>query len=163
MSKAKTAEETPFEKNLNHEDRLTELDNKYKRALADYQNLARQAAADKVAFAKYANTALILELLPVYDHLQLSLVYADGADRWLAGVRHVAEQFKKVLAEAGVEPIDAAGRVFNHDVMDAVETVDTDDAEQDGLVAKELKAGYRLFDKVIRPAQVAVFKVKTTN
>jgi nucleoside triphosphatase len=132
----------------------------YKRALADYQNLLKQTAKEKMEFAVYANEHMLKEILPVYDHLKMSLEHHNGetTDNWLQGVKHVVKQFKDVLKKIGVEEIKTAGEKFDHNNMDAVKNEDTDDESLDGQVAKQVKAGYMLNGKVIEPAKVIVYK-----
>ena len=142
------------------DEKIDELENKYKRALADYQNLIKQTAREKGEFVKYANEGLLMDLLPIYDHLKMSLAHPAENDKWLEGVKHVLGQFKKVLSEAGVAQIETVGKKFDHNLMEAVESKETSDANQDDLVAKELRAGYTLNGKVIIPAQVVVYKLR---
>ncbi len=141
------------------EEKTDDFKIKYLRALADYQNLLKQTAREKEEFARYANESLIRDFIPVYDYLKLSLAHAPADDKWLEGVKHVLGQFKKVLAEAGVVEITAAGQPFDHALMEAIETEDTDEADKDNLVARELKTGYSLNGKVIIPARVSVYKL----
>lgn len=147
----------PPEKNI-----LAEMEHKYKLALADYQNLLKQTAKERTELALYANESLILDLLPVYDNLKLSLQHfpADGPPQWKTGLEHVLEQFKRVLQENGVSEIATKNKKFDHSLMEAVETRATADKTQNDLVAEELKSGYQLHTKVIIPARVAVYKLK---
>jgi molecular chaperone GrpE len=145
------------------QENFKDLEAKYLRALADYQNLIKQTAREKGEFVKYANEGLLIDLLPVYDHLKMSLDHANATDKWLEGVKHVLGQFKKVLSEAGVLAIETNGQPFDHNLMEAVANEDTDEESQDGLVAKELKAGYTLNGKVVIPARVTVFKLKAES
>lgn len=149
-------------KEINHEELAKELDHKYKLALADYQNLLKQIAKERVELALYANEAMILEIIPVYDNLKLTLDhYPENGDKnWLIGFQHIIQQFKKVLADNSVEEIATTDIKFDHNLMEAVETVETDDEKKDDVVAKELKPGYKLHNKVIIPARVAVYKFK---
>ncbi len=141
------------------EQRCAELDHKYKLALADYQNLLKQTAKDRVDLALYANEALILELIPAFDNLKLTLQHfpADGDANWRTGLEHVISQFKKAFADNGVLEIVTEGK-FDPVTMEAVETAEIDDAAKDETVAETLKGGYRLHEKVIMPARVKVFK-----
>jgi molecular chaperone GrpE len=142
----------------NHQEKVIDLENKYKRALADYQNLSKQTAQDKADFARYANESLVRDFIPVYDYLKLSLIHAPADDKWLQGVKHVLNQFKKVLTDAGVAEIEALGKPFDHSLMEAIENEETTDETKDNLVAKELTTGYTLNGKVIIPSRVAVYK-----
>ncbi|MFA5155032.1 MAG: nucleotide exchange factor GrpE [Patescibacteria group bacterium] len=127
-------------------------ENKYLRALADYQNLLKQTAKDKEDFAKYALTDFLHNVLPVYDHLKLAMAglgEADNQNPWAEGVRHVLKQFKDVLSQHGIEEIETVGQKFDHNTMDAL------DGSGD-TVKQEVMPGYRLNGKVIRPAKVVV-------
>lgn len=143
--------EDDVEKN-HHSDRKDELEHKYKRALADYQNLLKRTAAEKQEFAKFANEELIREILPVYDNLKMSLLHADKEaekNGWLEGVGHVVRQFKDTLNAMGVEEIEAEGKKFDHHTMEAVEG-------KGDMVKREIKPGYKLRGRVIVPAKVIV-------
>lgn len=125
---------------------------RYKRALADYQNLLKQTAREKEEFVKYALDDFLQNVLPVYDHLKLAmkgLSEAEAKNPWAEGVKHVLKQFKEVLCQHGIEEIRTVGEKFDHNVMEAIsgagETVKT-----------EVSPGYKLNGKVIRPAKVIV-------
>ena len=125
---------------------------KYKRALADYQNLLKQTAKEKQEFVKYANEQLIYEILPVYDNLKLALMHSKGVkdnNSIREGVKYVLKQFGDALKNAGVEEIKTAGMKFDHNTMEAIEG-------KGDKVKKEVKAGYLLNRKVIAPAKVVL-------
>lgn len=125
---------------------------KYLRALADYQNLLKQTAKEKQEFAKYAVGDFLQDILPVYDHLKLSLTglsEEEGKNAWAEGVRHVLKQFKDVLAAHSVEEIKTVGEKFDHNTMDAIDG-------SGETVKQEVMPGYKLNGKVIRPAKVIV-------
>ncbi|MDI3496367.1 MAG: molecular chaperone GrpE [Patescibacteria group bacterium] len=130
------------------------FEKKYLRALADYQNLLKQTAREKEEFAKYAISDFLYDLLPVYDHLKLSingLSEEEAKNPWAVGVKHVLKQFKEVLLNRGIEEIKTKDEKFNHDMMEAIE------GEGD-MVEKEIMPGYKLNGRVIRPAKVIVKK-----
>lgn len=132
---------------------------KYQRALADYQNLLRQTAKDKSDIIRYGNEKLLNELLPVYDFLKISLAHSAENDPLASGLKYVLQEFKKVLTNASVEEIVTKDQMFDFNAMEAVETVETEDETQNDKVAKELQSGYMIYDKVVRPARVAVYKL----
>ncbi len=138
-----------------------EFEHKYKLALADYQNLLKQSANDRRDSVMYANQGLIMEILPIYDNLKLSLKHGGEAseNQWLAGISYVIAQFKKALEEAGVKEIATSGESFDPMSMEAVENRETGDKKLDGKVAEELKGGYMLNEKILVPARVAVYKL----
>lgn len=123
---------------------------KYKRALADYQNLQKRAIDEKQEFAKFANEQLILEILPVYDNLKASVEHIEEAAKdnpWAEGVKYVIKQFDDILEGAQVKEIEALGKKFDPASMDALEG-------KGDKVKKVVKAGYTLRGKVIAPAKV---------
>lgn len=138
------------------------FENSYKRALADYQNLLKQTAKEKMQFAAYANERMLKEILPVYDHLKLAIEHHSGetADDWLKGIEYVVKQFKDVLEKIGVQEIIIQDKKFDHNLMEAVSSKETDDQNLGGTIAKQVKAGYKLNGKVIEPVKVVVYKLK---
>ncbi len=137
---------------LLEEKSLDDWENKYKRALADYQNLLKQSAKDKEEFTRYAISEFLIEILPVYSHLKLSLAglsIKDSQSPWAEGVKHVLKQFKDVLARNGLEEIPTKGKKFDHNTMEAV-------GGKGDTVKEELMPGYKLHDRVIQAAKVIV-------
>lgn len=136
-----------------------ELEDKYHRALAEQQNLIKQHQKDRAHYVHFANEQLLLEILPVYDNLKLSCRHfnPDNTASWLEGINYIIKQFQSVLSQQGVKEIPTVGQPFNHSTMDAAEVVDTENDQQDDLVAEEIKPGYQLEEKVITPARVKVY------
>lgn len=129
---------------------------KYKRALADYQNLIKNTEKNQAEFVKYALKDTILDLLNVYDHLKLSLSSLPEAEKksaWVEGVGYVLKQFKELLENKGVKEIKSLGEKFDYQSMEALEG----DGE---YVIKEVSCGYTLNNKLIRPAKVIVGQKK---
>jgi len=134
------------------EEDLDSWENKYLRALADYQNLLKQSAKDRSDFVKYALSEFLHSIVPVYDHLKLSiqgLSEADSQNPWAQGVSHVLKQFKEVLNNHGVEEIKTVGEKFDHETMEAVDG-------SGEKVKQEIMPGYKLNGKLVRPAKVIV-------
>lgn len=124
------------------------------RALADYQNLVRQTVKDKEDFVKFALSSFLKDLLPIYDHLKLSLNGLDekeSSSQWVVGVKAVLKQFKELLASCGVEEIEVLGKKFDHETMDAL-------GGEGDIVEKEVMSGYKIGGKVLRPAKVITKK-----
>ena len=127
-------------------------EHQYKRALADYQNLLKQTAKDRVEFIKYALNDFLTDILPVYDHLKMSvagLSEEELKNAWVEGVKHVLKQFKEVLSSNGLEEIKTIGEKFDHNMMEAIDG-------SGETVKQEIMPGYKLSGKVIRPAKVIV-------
>ena len=135
-----------------HEDEDEIWEHRYKRALADYQNLLKQTVKDKEEFVKYALNDFLQNVLPVYDHLKMALgglKEEEEKNPWVEGVKHVLKQFKSVLEQHGIEEIGTVGAKFDHETMEAI-----DGAGE--TVAVEVMPGYKLHGKVIRHAKVIV-------
>ncbi|HOE81023.1 MAG TPA: nucleotide exchange factor GrpE [bacterium] len=142
-----------------------ELDNKYKRALADQQNLEKQHQKDRSHYIKYANEQLLLTILPIYNNLKLAYKHfnLDNPSSWLDGLKYIINQFKDILKQENVIEIETNNQPFNHHSMEAVEIIETDNKEQDNMVAEEIRPGYKLADRVIMPARVRVYHYKHQN
>lgn len=114
-----------------------------------------RAAGEK---AKFIST-----LLPVMDNLTRAIDAAvsenASRDQILEGVRGIANNFQSALANAGVEPIESVGEEFNPELHEAVDTEETD-AEMDGRVIEEYSRGFRMGDRLLRPARVKVGRAR---
>ncbi|MBU0618943.1 nucleotide exchange factor GrpE [Patescibacteria group bacterium] len=126
---------------------LNELETKWKRALADYQNLEKRVVKDRVSFVQFANAALIDKLLAVLDGLEQAANHLKDQ-----GLNLMVEQFKAVLAIEEVKEIKVLNQMFDPQTMDCVELV----AGPANKVISVSQKGYWLKDKVIRPAKVKV-------
>lgn len=124
-----------------------EFESKYKRALADYQNLEKRASEQKREWALFANKELLLRILPVLDTLELAQKHVQNE-----GLTVSIQQFLDVLRQEGVTKVPTVGKEFNPHIMEVVSTKEG----EDGKVLEEVRAGYMLHDKVLRPAQVVV-------
>jgi len=106
----------------------------------------------------------LMEILPVYENLRTSLAHADenNHDAWLKGIKHVIKQFESILKDNGVEIIDPLGLEFNPSEHEAVESsfVETSEDKRIGKIAKVIKIGYKLNDRVIQAAKVVVYNKK---
>ncbi|MGI9066978.1 MAG: nucleotide exchange factor GrpE [Pyrinomonadaceae bacterium] len=113
-------------------------------------------AADERAQREKAN--FITGLLPVLDNLQRATEAAEtgsSPEVIAEGIRQTASSFENALAAAGVEPIDAVGQQFNPALHDAVETVEVE-PEDEGKVVADYARGYKIGDRLLRPARVKV-------
>lgn len=131
--------------------KIEELEEKWKRALADYHNLEKRLEKKKEELVKFSNASLIDKLLSVLDSLEKAVDHLEDK-----GLKLVLEQFKAVLSSEGLTEIKAQGEKFDPEKMDAVEMVK---GEKDRVFEAILK-GYRLNNKVLRPAKVKVGKGK---
>ena len=127
----------------------------WKRAQADFINYKRRADQEKMEMGAYANTQLILSLLPVLDDFERavdSLTPKLAKVDWVHGIRLVERKLRTTLEAQGLSPIKAEGEDFDPNLHEAVMHV----KGEDGKVVRELQKGYRLHDKILRPSKVAV-------
>ena len=135
--------------------RCEELENNWKRALADYKNLERRTAEDKLEFAEFANMVLIQRLLPIFDNLELLQKHVDDT-----GLKMIIKEVKQVLADNGVDQLESDGKAFDSETMDCVETAECEEKSHDKVV-ETLTRGYKFKTKILRPARVRVGKAKS--
>lgn len=127
------------------------------RLTAELQNQQKRAQREKQEALRYAEAEFARELLPVLDDFERTVAAADTAPdaRTVAdGVRIVQQQLLKVLASRGIAPIQAAGRPFNPDEHEALMQQPSD--QPAGTVLYEAARGYRMHERVLRPARVVV-------
>lgn len=127
------------------------LDENWKRALADYQNLTKRIEADKKEFVKLSSLNLISKLLPTLDTLKLAAIHSQDP-----GVKMAVKQFQEALfAEGLVEISPQVGDLFDPFLHECVEVIAGD---LENTLAQVVSTGYKIDDYVIRPARVKVFK-----
>lgn len=142
-----------------HDERYDYYD-KYVRAHAEFENAKKRMEKDKVDNLKYANEGFVIDFLPIIDSLEISEKHIKEAKDFKAiqeGVDMIHGQIQKFLKEIGVEKIKTIGEKFNPHLQEAVETADVDGKEE-GLIVEELKSGYMLNGKLLRPAFVKIVK-----
>jgi molecular chaperone GrpE len=126
---------------------LEESENKYRRALADYQNLQKRAAEERTSWARLANRDLLLRILTVLDTLVLAQKHIDDQ-----GLNVSINLFRDVLKAESVIQIETIGKEFDPHLMEAVAA----DEGKENIVLEELRAGFTIHDTLLRPAQVKV-------
>ena len=129
------------------------------RAQAEMVNFRRRTDEDRIANAKYANSRLIANILPVLEELDLAISHTESSseinDSFLEGIKLIQRKLTGVLESAGVAAIEAVGLMFNPMEHEAVGTEESSEVEP-GYITQILRPGFRLHDRVIRPAQVMV-------
>lgn len=133
------------------EQKLEECESKYKRALADYQNLEKRVSEQRVELIRGANKDILLRLLPVLDTLMLAQQHTQDKT-----IEISISHFLDILKSEGVTRINAVGQQFDPLLMEAISTVEGDE----GKVMNEVRAGFLLNEKLLRAAQVTVGATK---
>lgn len=129
------------------------------RRQAEFENYRKRTERDRAETYNRARADIITELLPVIDNFDRALSSLETSSEDAAGLRHgielIHKQFKDILTKLGLEPVEAVGRPFDPHVHEAVATELTDAHEENTIVA-EFERGYKLGDKLLRPAKVKV-------
>jgi molecular chaperone GrpE len=125
------------------------------RLQAEFENARRRMAQEQQNFRDYALADTIKTLLPVLDSFERALQASRERSEFRSGVELIYKQLQDTLAKAGLRPIPAKGEMFDPHLHEAIEMVDTNEAK-DHEVLEELQQGYKLKDRLLRPAMVRV-------
>ncbi|HUX05741.1 MAG TPA: nucleotide exchange factor GrpE [Acidobacteriota bacterium] len=137
-------------------DVLSGLKDLLQRKVAEFDNYRKRVRREREELTEQAAAALIEEMLPVVDHLELALAAdSENADDYRLGVEMILKQMQEILGRHGLEPIEALGRRFDPHYHEAVVREETSDHPED-FVTSELQRGYLLGGRVLRPAKVKV-------
>ena len=135
--------------NAGYLDRLARLQ-------AEFDNFRKRSQREQQEFRDYALADALRQVLPLLDSLDRALKTENAStDDFRAGVELIDRQFHDVLTKLGVEPISAAGQEFDPNLHQAVHMVESDSVP-DNYVVDELQRGYRIKDRLLRPAMVRV-------
>ncbi|NQV89491.1 MAG: nucleotide exchange factor GrpE [Parcubacteria group bacterium] len=132
----------------------------WKRALADYDNLKKDLGRERDEMRQYIKMGLAEELLMVLDNFDQAVKYKPAeltkeVENWVAGVCHVQNQFDEVLRGLGLEPFGDVGKTFDANCHDAAAERTEDDKEDQEILEVQTR-GWRMGDRVVRPAKVIV-------
>ncbi len=138
--------------------RAEDFYNRLARLQADYENFRRRTRLEKEELGKYASEQLVLKLLPVLDNFERALeAEGDSLKDYKSGVEMIYRQFQDVLSLEGLEAIPAVGEPFDPVKHEAVFREESEKYPENTII-EELRRGYILKDKVIRPSMVKVSK-----
>ena len=132
------------------------------RTAADFENFKKRAARERQDAVKFANEGIIGTLIPIMDNFEMALTaMANAQDPAIqslqSGVSMIHQQLKKALADAGLEEVDAANQPFDPNFHEAVSQQESADVPE-GHVMQQLRKGYKLRERLLRPATVVVAK-----
>ncbi len=130
------------------------------RSQADLENFRKRAAREKEDGIRYANASLLEQLIPILDNFELGLSAArreSAESPILAGMQMVLRQLQDFLSSNGVQVLDAEGEQFNPNVHEAL-SQEASESVPEGHIIRQLRRGYKLRDRLIRPANVVVSK-----
>ena len=157
-----TAEEARLEDLVNsledEKKRSEDCLNRLKYMQADFENYRKRLEKQMDEVRKYSNERLIIQLLDIVDELELAVKSAQSSntkETLVQGVEMTLKNLEKILQKEGVSPIDCVGKPFDSSKHDAVSKVEKDDVEG-CTVIEEVRKGYTMKEKVIRPSVVKV-------
>jgi molecular chaperone GrpE len=128
------------------------------RSQADFENYKKRTAREKEDAIKYANSSLLQQLVPIIDNFELGLAAAkeQGKESPIySGMVLVQKQLSDLLAENGLQPIEAEGQPFDPNLHEAI-AHEASDQVPEGMVLRQTRRGYRYKDRLLRPAKVIV-------
>ncbi|MCX6992025.1 MAG: nucleotide exchange factor GrpE [Kiritimatiellaeota bacterium] len=141
-----------------HAEKLAQLQDRLLRLQADFDNFRKRTLREKNELFDSANQALMLEILPVLDHLQLGIQAASAhqADpAFREGLILIFDQLMGALSKFGLSPVETEKQIFDTNRFEAVNTLPSA-TEPEGTVLASVRRGYMLRNKLLRPAQVIV-------
>jgi len=133
---------------------------KWMKVHAEYENTRKRLEKEKVDHLRFANEGIISKLFPIVDNFDMALGAMEKAEDKAAvmdGIRLVQKEFHRILDENGVRQIKTKGEKFDPNIHEAVAMVDAEGADE-GEIVEEVRSGYLLNDRLLRPAQVIVAK-----
>jgi molecular chaperone GrpE len=146
------AESTEFEQLKAERDQLVD---RLARMQAEFENARKRAEREKLEYRDYATGQVVEQFLPVLDNFTLALNANGSADQLRSGVQLIVKQMEEVLRALQVQAVPTVGEAFDPRVHEALGTVERDDIP-DQHVAEEIRRGYKIREKLLRPAMVRV-------
>jgi molecular chaperone GrpE len=142
---------------------LAKAQDNWVRTQADMDNYRKRVTRERQDLIKTANEKLLLDLLAPIDHFEMGLqsTQKNPDDPLRQGMEMILSQFKQFLKNHGVTEVEAAGQTFDPALHEAVTYQESDQPE--GQIIQQLRKGYKLNDKLLRPATVVVSKGQTTS
>jgi molecular chaperone GrpE len=132
-----------------------ELNDRLVRRQADFENFRRRAERDRSDFVQFAGMEFARELLPILDDFERALQVECADTGYTRGVQLIYNRLFEALKKMGLEPMDTVGKTFDPNLHQAIERVETDQAEDQSILG-EFQKGYNFKSKLLRPAMVRV-------
>jgi molecular chaperone GrpE len=125
------------------------------RLQAEFENARKREARERADFRDFAVSGAVEQFLPVLDNFQLALGSAGSVEQLRTGIELIVKQMEDVLRTLNVQPVESVGTRFDPRVHEALESVDRTDLP-DHQVLEEVRRGYRIRDRLLRPALVRI-------
>ncbi len=150
-----TPEVTETEPENEFEKKYNDVNEKYMRTLAEYDNYRKRTIKEKESIYPEAKAVVIEKFLPVMDNFQRAIDSAENKDGFYEGVVMLKKQMDDVLTALGVEEIKSVGETFNPELHNAVMHID-DEEQGENVIVEEFQKGYKIGDRVVRHSMVKV-------
>ncbi len=150
-----TPEVTEAEPENEFEKKYNDVNEKYMRTLAEYDNYRKRTIKEKESIYPEAKAVVIEKFLPVMDNFQRAIDSAENKDGFYEGVVMLKKQMDDVLTALGVEEIKSVGETFNPELHNAVMHIDDEEAGEN-VIVEEFQKGYKIGDRVVRHSMVKV-------
>jgi len=141
------------------EEKLAEMQDKYIRLSAEFDNYRKRTLREKMEMSKYAGEDLLLKIIPIMDDFERALAHMDTATECVAmksGIDLIYSKFSEFLKQNGVKEIESMNSSFNVDLHEAVAKAPVNEDNKKGTVIDVVQKGYYLQDKVLRFSKVVV-------
>ncbi len=134
---------------------------------ADFANYKRQEDERKTNYSENLREHILTRFLSILDSFNIAFSNKEAWEKvdlnWRIGVQHIYSQLVNVFEEYGVKEIGIEGESFDHNIHESLEVLPTDKKDLEHKIAKVIQKGYKLGDRVIRPARVNVYEYKSTE
>ncbi len=155
IEKELTAEELLIKENEEMKSELAAANDKYLRLMAEYDNFRKRSAKERLEIYPDATAKAVEKFLPLADNFERAAAVETADEKYKAGILMIQNQLGEIFKALGVTVIDRVGEKFDPNLENAVMQV-VDESLGENVVAAVLQKGYKLGDKVIRPAMVSV-------
>ncbi len=155
--KQKPKKSNNFKSPADYEQRIGELTESLQRLQAEFENYKKRQAEESAETMNRAKEMVLGELLPALDNFDLASAHLPKEledNSWAQGMQYVGQQLTDKLDELGVKKISPLGEVFDHNLHEAIEHVQSDKPEE--IITDVITPGYQIGDRVVRPARVKV-------
>jgi molecular chaperone GrpE len=144
------------------EKEIQELNDKYLRLIADFENFKKRSSRDQLEYMKYAYEPVLREVLPILDNLERAFHHSkesEDIEKLNEGLHMILKQSQEILSKLGVLPIPSKGEPFDPMKHQAISQIETDEMAEN-IVVDEISKGYQFKDRILRPSMVSVSKKK---
>lgn len=155
VEEVKKSEETPVAEETKLQEEYNELDDRYKRLFAEFENYKKRSQKEKDSIYGMITGDVVATMLPIMDNLEKAADAKTDDEKYQEGVRLVARQFQEALKRLGLEEIETIGQRFDPEYHEAVSHVE-DDTKGEQEIIQEYRKGYKIGNKVVRHSMVIV-------